>query len=40
MLIEVGLNSYTDIDAIPDEGIRRVIRQSVADWEKRMGEDQ
>lgn len=40
MLIEVGLNSYTDIDAIPDEGIRRVIRRSVADWENRMGEDQ
>jgi hypothetical protein len=40
MMIEVGLHSYTDIDAIPDEDIRRLIRLSVAEWERRMGGDQ
>lgn len=39
MVIEVGLDRYTNIDDIPDENVRRVIRQSVADWENSMGED-
>lgn len=33
MVIEVGLRKYTEIDAIPDERVRQLIRQSVADWE-------
>jgi hypothetical protein len=33
MVIEVGLQKYTEIDAVPDEQVRQLIRQSVADWE-------
>lgn len=38
MVIEVGLNRYTEIDAVPDERIRQLIRLSVADWENSMGD--
>jgi hypothetical protein len=40
MVIEVGLSRYTDIDDIPDKEIRRVIRQSVKEWEGRMEDHQ
>lgn len=33
MLIEVGLDRYTDIDSIPDEAVRQILRASVAEWE-------
>ncbi len=35
MVIMVGLDQYADIDAVPDEEIRTVIRESVAEWESR-----
>ncbi len=35
MVIMVGLDQYPDIDAVPDEEIRTVIRESVAEWESR-----
>jgi len=38
MIIEIGLRKYTDIDAVPDETIRRLIRYSVAEWENQMGD--
>ena len=38
MVIEIGLDKYTDIDAVPDEYVRSLIRQSVAEWEKSLGE--
>ena len=38
MVIEVGLDKYTDIEAVPDDEIRQLIRQSVADWEKSVGD--
>jgi hypothetical protein len=33
MLIEVGLDRYRDIDSIPDEAVRQILRASVAEWE-------
>lgn len=38
MIIEIGLRKYTDIEAVPDETIRRLIRYSVAEWENQMGD--
>ena len=38
MLIEIGLNKYTEIDAVPDEQVRQLIRISVADWERNLGD--
>lgn len=35
MVIMVGLEQYPDIDSVPDMEIRRLIRESVADWEQR-----
>ncbi len=33
MLIEVGRERYTDIEAVPDAEIRGLIRQAVSEWE-------
>ena len=30
----VGLNSYNDVDEIPDEDVRRIIDESVREWEQ------
>ena len=38
MVIELGLDKYTDIDAVPDEEVRKFIRLSVAEWEKSLGD--
>jgi hypothetical protein len=38
MLIEVGLDRYTEIESVPDDQIRQLIRLSVADWERSLGE--
>ncbi|MCJ7535029.1 MAG: hypothetical protein WA997_18070 [Anaerolineales bacterium] len=38
MVIEIGLDKYTEIEAIPDEQIRNLIRLSVAEWEKSVGD--
>ena len=35
MVIEVGLDRYTDIDSVPDEQVRSLIRQAVSDWESQ-----
>jgi len=35
MVIVVGLSRYTDIDAVPDAEIRRLIHQAVSEWESR-----
>lgn len=35
MVIMVGLEQYPDIDSVPDAEIRRVIRESVVEWEQR-----
>ncbi|MDH5505778.1 MAG: hypothetical protein OEZ02_00980 [Anaerolineae bacterium] len=34
MVIAVGLNMYNEVDDIPDEGIKALIRQAVSEWEK------
>ncbi len=38
IVIEVGLNRYTEIEAVPDERVRRLIRQSVTEWESSLGD--
>ena len=38
MVIEIGLDKYTEIEAVPDEQIRQLIRLSVADWERSLGD--
>lgn len=38
IVIEIGLNRYTEIDAVPNESIRQLIRQSVAEWENSLGD--
>lgn len=37
MLIEIGLNKYDGIDAIPSEDIRDLIRSCVDEWSARSG---
>lgn len=38
MVVEVGLSRYTDIDAVPDAEVRRLIRQAVSEWESRTAD--
>lgn len=38
MVIEVGLDRYTEIESVPEEQIRQLIRLSVAEWEKSLGD--
>ena len=38
MVIEIGLDNYTEIDAVPDTQVRQLIRLSVADWENTLGD--
>jgi hypothetical protein len=38
MVIQVGLNSYTEIEAVPDKQMRQLIRISVAEWENSLGD--
>lgn len=38
MQIEIGLDKYTEIEAVPDDQIRQLIRLSVAEWERSLGE--
>jgi hypothetical protein len=36
MVIMVGLEKYRDLNDVPDDELRGLIRDSVAEWEKRM----
>ena len=38
MEIQVGLNSYAEIEAVPDDQVRQLIRISVAEWETTLGD--
>lgn len=38
MVIEIGLDKYNEIEAVPDEEVRELIRLSVADWERSLGD--
>ncbi len=38
MVIEIGLDNYTEIDAVPDTQVRQLIHLSVADWENTLGD--
>ncbi len=35
MVVLVGLDQYSNIDDVPYERVRKVIRESVAEWERR-----
>ena len=35
MVVMVGLEQYDEIDAVPYERVRKMIREAVAEWEKR-----
>ena len=36
MVVMVGVDQYEDVDSVPDEQIRTLIKGSVAEWEKRL----
>ena len=38
MVIEIGISKYTEIDAVPDEQVRQLIRLSVVEWERSLGD--
>jgi hypothetical protein len=38
MVIQVGLQSYPEIEEVPDEQVRQLIRSSVTEWEESLGE--
>lgn len=35
VVVQVGLEQYPGIDAVPDDEVRNLIRSAVAEWEKR-----
>lgn len=35
VIVQVGLEHYPGIDAVPDEAVRKLIRSAVAEWEQR-----
>ena len=35
LLIKIGLDEYEWIDKIPDQSIQKIIRESIAEWEKK-----
>ena len=37
VIVQIGAESYPDINAVPDQEIRSLIRASAAEWEKRSG---
>lgn len=36
MVIFIGLDKYNDLDQVPDEEIRDLLQESVAEWEEKM----
>ena len=36
MVIMIGLDKYPDIESVPDDAIKELIRSSVAEWEARV----
>ena len=40
MVVMVGLDQYAGVDAVPDEEIHSLIRSAVAEWERRVSEDE
>lgn len=36
MVVMIGLDKYNSVDEVPDEEVRKVIRQAVSQWEDRM----
>jgi len=38
MVVQVGLQTYSEIDEVPDNQVRQLIRLSVAEWEQNLGD--
>lgn len=36
MVVMVGLDQYAGVDEVPDEGVRTLIQEAVAEWERRV----
>jgi hypothetical protein len=36
LMVQVGMDKYDGIEAVPDEEIRQLIRDSAEEWRKRM----
>jgi len=39
MVIQVGMNKYEGIDAVPEAEIRQAIRSAVSEWENQLEEE-
>ncbi len=39
MVIMIGLEKYQDIDSVPDEDIRTLLREAAAEWEARVARE-
>lgn len=35
VIVQVGIEQYPGVEAVPDEEVRKLIRSAVAEWEKR-----
>lgn len=35
VVVQVGLDQYPGIEAVPDEEVRSVLRAAVAEWERQ-----
>jgi len=38
LLFQIGLDEYEWIDDIPDQAVQEIIREAIAEWEKKVGQ--
>jgi len=36
VVVNVGLEQYSSVDAVPDPAVRDFIKQAIAEWEAKM----